>query len=81
MTIPNFRSNEALYTVTFRDPQARKHLITWAAGANRGSQARVEENRMYIYDQTTLSTFMVTWTHGWNLVNIWDNWAKRHVIL
>ena len=80
MTIPNFRANEVLYTVTFRDPQARKHLSTWAT-ANRNSQTRVDENRMYIYDQNTLSTFMVTWTHGWTQLNIWDNWAKRHISL
>ena len=80
MTIPNFRATEALYTVTVRDPQARKQLRNWAT-ANRNSQARVEENRMYIYDQNTLSTFMVTWSHGWTMINIWDNWAKRHISL
>ena len=80
MTIPNFRATEALYTVTVRDPQARKQLSNWAT-ANRKSQARVEENRMYIYDQNTLSTFMVTWSHGWTMINIWDNWAKRHISL
>jgi len=78
MTIPNFRAVEALYTVTVRDPQARKQLSTWIA-TNRNNQARVEENRMYIYDQNTLSTFMVTWSHGWNLVTVWDNWSKRHI--
>ena len=80
MTIPNFRTTEALYTVTFRDPQARKHLNQWTA-TNRNSQTRVEENRLYIYDQNTLSTFMVTWSHGWTQINIWDNWAKRHISL
>jgi hypothetical protein len=80
MSIPNFRTTEALYTVTFRDPNARKQLSAWAT-ANRNSQTRVEENRMLIYDQNTLSTFMVTWSHGWSQVNIWDNWAKRHISL
>jgi len=80
MSIPNFRTAEALYIVTFRDPQARKLLTSWST-ANRTSQARVEENRMYIYDQNTLSTFMVTWSHGWSQLNIWDNWARRHISL
>jgi hypothetical protein len=80
MTIPIFRTSEVLYTVTVRDPQARK-LLTALSTANRNSQTRVDDNHMYIYDQNTLSTFMVTWTHGWNNVSIWDNWEKRHINL
>jgi hypothetical protein len=80
MTIPIFRNSEVLYTVTVRDPQARKLLTAWST-ANRNSQTRVDENHMYIYDQNTLSTFMVTWTHGWNNMVIWDHWEKRHINL
>ena len=80
MTIPIFRTSEVLYTVTVRDPQARKLLTAWSI-ANRNSQTRVDENHMYIYDQNTLSTFMVTWTHGWNNMVIWDHWEKRHINL
>jgi len=80
MTIPIFRTNEVLYTVTVRDAQARKLLTAWG-NANRNSQTRVDENHMYIYDQNTLSTFMVTWTHGWNNMVIWDHWEKRHINL
>ena len=80
MTIPIFRTSEVLYTVTVRDPQARKLLTAWST-AKRNSQTRVDENHMYIYDQNTLSTFMVTWTHGWNNMVIWDHWEKRHINL
>ena len=80
MTIPIFRTSEVLYTVTVRDPQARKLLSAWST-VNRNSQTRVDENHMYIYDQNTLSTFMVTWTHGWNNMVIWDHWEKRHINL
>jgi len=80
MTIPIFRTSEVLYTVTVRDPQARKLLTAWST-ATRNSQTRVDENHMYIYDQNTLSTFMVTWTHGWNNIVIWDHWEKRHINL
>ena len=80
MTRPIFRSSEVLYTVTVRDPQARKLLTAWST-ANRNSQTRVDDTHMYIYDQNTLSAFMVTWTHGWNNISIWDNWAKRHINL
>jgi hypothetical protein len=80
MTIPSFRTTEVLYTVTVRDAQARKLLTAWG-NANRNSQTRVDENHMYIYDQNTLSTFMVTWTHGWNNMVIWDHWEKRHINL
>jgi hypothetical protein len=26
-----------------------------------------------------LSLFVLTWTHGWDQVVIWDTWLKRHI--
>jgi hypothetical protein len=78
MTLPVFRSGEALYTVILRDPDARSRLTKWAS-TSRSIQARVEENRMHIYDHNTLSLFLVTWTHTWDNMVIWDPWAKRHI--
>ena len=56
------------------------YLTQWIA-TSRSIQARVEENRMHIYDHNTLSLFMVTWAHGWDLVTIWDPWTKRHMTI
>jgi hypothetical protein len=78
MTLPTFRNGDALYTVILRDPDARNRLTKWCA-TSRSIQARVEENRMHLYDHNTLSLFMVTWTHGWDNMVIWDPWAKRHI--
>ena len=78
MTLPIFRSGDALYTVILRDPEARNRLTKWSA-TSRSIQARVEENRMHIYDHNTLSLFIVTWTHGWDNLVIWDPWTKRHI--
>ena len=78
MTLPSFRSGEALYTVVLRDPEARNRLSKWAS-TSRSIQARVEDNRMHIFDHNTLSLFLVTWTHGWDNVVIWDPWVKRHL--
>ena len=78
MTLANFRSTEPLYTVIMRDPDAKNLLTRWSAG-QKSVAARVEDNRMHIYDHNTLSLFMITWTHGWSHVVIWDPWTKRHI--
>jgi hypothetical protein len=78
MTLPTFKNGDALYTVIVRDPEARNLLTRWTT-TSRSIQARVDENRMHIYDHNTLSLFVVTWTHGWNNVMVWDLWTKRHI--
>ena len=78
MTLLVFRSGEALYTVILRDPDAKSRLTKWTS-TSRSIQARVEDNRMHIYDHNTLSLFLVTWTHTWDNMVIWDPWAKRHI--
>ena len=78
MTAPIFKNGEALYTVILRDSDARNRLTKWSA-TSRSIQARVEDNRMHIYDHKTLNLFMVTWTHGWDNMVIWDSWTKRHI--
>jgi hypothetical protein len=78
MTLPSFRSGEALYTVILRDSEARSRLTKWT-NTSRSIQARVEDNRMHIFDHNTFSLFLVTWTHSWDNMVIWDPWAKRHI--
>jgi hypothetical protein len=78
MTIPIYRSGEPLFTVIMRDPEARNWLTRWTS-SSKSIVARVEDNRMHIFDHNTLSLFMITWTHGWDKVVIWDPWSKRHI--
>ena len=78
MTLPIWKSGEALYTVILRDSNAKNLLTKWST-TSRSIQARVEENRMHIYDHNTLSLFLVTRANGWNNLVIWDPWAKRHI--
>jgi len=78
MSLSTYRSTEPIYTVIHRDPAARDRLTKWIS-TSRSIQARVEDNRMYIFDHNTLSLFMMTWTHGWDHVVIWDPWSKRHI--
>ena len=78
MTLPSWKSGEALYTVILRDSEARSRLTKWT-NTSRSIQARVEDNRMHIFDHNTLSLFLVTWTHSWDNLVIWDVWAKRHI--
>ena len=80
MALPNNRYGDILYTVIIRDPEAQNKLTLWTK-TSRSIQARVEENRMHIYDHNTLNLFMVSWAHSWNNIHIWDTWAKRHINL
>ena len=78
MSLSNYRSSEPLFTIIHRDSSARDRLTKWTA-TSRNIQARVEDNRMHIYDHNTFSLFLMTWSHGWDHVVVWDPWAKRHV--
>jgi hypothetical protein len=78
MTLPTFKNGDALYTVILRDPDAKTRLTKWS-NTSRSIQARVEDNRMHLYDHNTLSLFMVTWAHGWDNLVIWDPWTERHL--
>jgi hypothetical protein len=78
MTIPTYRSGEPLFTVIMRDTDARNLLTRWST-TSKSIAAKVEDSRMHIYNHHTLSLFMVTWTHSWDNVVIWDPWAKRHI--
>jgi hypothetical protein len=78
MTASSAKHGDVMYTVILRDPEARAQLTRWS-NTSRSIQARVEENRMHIYDHNTLNLFMVTWRHGWDNLVIWDPWLKRHI--
>lgn len=78
MTLPIYRSGEPLFTVIMRDTEARNLLTRWTT-TSRSIAARVDENRMHIFDHNTLSLFIVTWEHSWDRIVIWDPWSKRHI--
>lgn len=78
MTLPVFKNGEPVYLVILRDPEARSRLQKWTT-TSRSIQAKVEENKMQIFDHNTLMVFVVTWTHSWDNILIWDYYAKRHI--
>jgi hypothetical protein len=78
MTLASYRSDQPLFTVIVRHAQARDWLMRWTQ-TSRSIAARVEDNRMHMFDHNTLSMFIVTWSHGWDHVVIWDPWSKRHI--
>jgi hypothetical protein len=78
MTSATYRSDQPLFTVIVRDTDARNLFTRWTQ-TSRSIAARVEDNRMHIFDHNTLSLFMVTWTHSWDNLVIWDPWSKRHI--
>jgi hypothetical protein len=77
MSIPNFRSPEALYLIIVREKNAEQLLREWARANNfRGT---IENNRMKLYEHQSLNLFQVNWAHNWNNVTIWDYWNRRHI--
>ena len=78
MTLPIFKNGDALYTVIMRDPDARARVQKWTT-TSRSIQAKVDDNKLHIYDHNTLSLFIVTWTHSWDNILVWDCYAKRHI--
>jgi hypothetical protein len=77
MTISNFRSSEALYLVIIRDRNAEQLLRDWAKSA--GASVSIENNRMKIFEQRSLTLFQINWPHNWNNVTIWDYWKREHI--
>ena len=80
MTLPIFKNGDALFTIIVRDPQANAWLTAWTR-TSRSIQARVEDNRLHVYDHNTLSLFVVTWPHAWDNLVFWDPWTKRHMTI
>jgi hypothetical protein len=78
MTLPYYKSTETLYTIASRDAEAKAKFTRWTQ-SSRSIQARVEEHRLHIYDQNTLSLFYLTWNHTWDNLLIWDTYLKRHL--
>ena len=79
MYISNFRASEALYLVIVRDKDAEQQLKTWAR--EHRAQVTVENNRMKIFEQRSLTLFQMHWPHNWNSVTIWDCWKRSHINL
>jgi hypothetical protein len=78
MTLPVFRNSQALFVVILRDPQALQRLTEWTR-TSTSIQARVEDHRMSLFDLNSLSLFVVTWSHGWDNILIWDVYLRRHI--
>ena len=78
MTTPTYRSGEPLFTVILRDADARNMLTRWT-NTSKSIAARVEDNRMHLFDHNSLRLFIVTWTHSWDNLVVWDPWTKRHI--
>ena len=78
MTLQTYKNGDPLYTIIMRDAEARNYLQKWTT-TSKSIQARVEDNRMHIFDHNTLMIFVVTWTQSWDNILIWDTYLKRHI--
>lgn len=78
MTLPVFRSPEPLYIVILRSDDAEARLRDWAR--QHRVQAHFDGNRMKLFEINHLTSFQITWAHGWDQVQIWDCWNRRHLM-
>jgi hypothetical protein len=63
--------------VIIRDRNAEQLLRDWAKSA--GASVSIENNRMKIFEQRSLTLFQINWPHNWNNVTIWDYWKREHI--
>jgi hypothetical protein len=81
MSISNFRTAEPLYIVIVRNNnQAESQLKSWIK-ENRVDHATVSGNRMMLHHQQAFDRFLISWTHNWDAVTVWDTWHKRHIYI
>jgi hypothetical protein len=81
MSITQFRAAEPLYIVIVRNNnQAEQQLKSWIK-ENRVDHATVSGNRMMLHHQQALDCFLISWSHNWDMVTVWDTWNRRHIYI
>lgn len=81
MSILHFRAAEPLYIVIVRNNNhAENQLKAWIKD-NKVEYATVSGNRMMLHHQQAFDRFLISWTHDWDAVTIWDTWNRRHIYI
>jgi len=80
MSITNFRTAEPLYIVILRNQQAETLLKAWIR-EHKIEHASVSGNKMMLHHQGAFDRFLISWTHNWDLVTVWDTWNRRHIYM
>ena len=78
MSIPTYRAVEPLYIVMLRNNQAETMFKTWIR-KHQIDHATVAGNRMMLHHQQAFDRFLVTWSHDWDSITVWDTWNRRHI--
>jgi hypothetical protein len=58
--------------------QAEPMFKTWIR-KNQIEHATVAGNKMMLHHQQAFDRFLVTWTHEWAMITVWDTWNRRHI--
>ena len=80
MSIPTYRAVEPLYIVMLRNGPAEPMFKNWIRN-NKIEHAVVSNNRMMLHHQQAFDRFVVTWSHDWSAVIVWDTWNRRHIYM
>lgn len=78
MSLTNFRAVEPLYIVILRNNKAESLLRNWVRD-NQIEHVSVNGNKMMLHHQQAFEKFLITWTHAWDSVTVWDTWHRRHI--
>ena len=79
MTISNYRAVEPLYIVILRNNNQAELLLRSWIKENQIEHANISGNRMMLHHQQAFDRFLVTWTHEWTAITVWDTWNRRHI--
>lgn len=80
MSVLNFKSADPLYIVIMREGQAEALFRSWIK-TNRIEHAIVNGNRMMLHHQNAFDRLLVSWSHSWDNITIWDTWHRRHIYI
>lgn len=75
----NTRAITALYIIISRHKDMPAPFSAWASRS--ACKVEIQGNKMYLYDERSLSLFLLNWTHGFDQILVWDCWHKRHITL
>ena len=81
MSIPTHRAVEPLYIVILRNSQQAESLLKTWIRENRIDYAVVNGNRLMLHNQSSFDRFLITWSHSWDSLTVWDTWNRRHIYI
>jgi hypothetical protein len=67
--------------IIVRNIENSEQLLKKWIQTNRVENTNVAGSKLFVHDQRAFDLFLVSWTHGWDNIVIWDAWNRRHIYI